>query len=446
MKKVLILAYDFPPYISVGGLRPYSWYKYFHEFGVYPIIVTRQWSNEQGNHLDYISQSASKETITTKSEFGTIVSAPYKPNFANRLMLKYGESKFWLVRKSISAYYEFAQYVFPVGPKQSICNAAKDYLENNTVDVIIATGDPFVLFKYASKLGKKYNIPWIADYRDPWSQLRRSNNAIIFNKYQRYFEKKIVQKAAIISTVSVFFEKKIREVIRNKPIVIIPNGYDPDSFEAIKEIKQQNEVLKIAYVGHIYDWHPIISFLRVISQFIKDMPNAKLQINFYGINIAEQLQKIITENFSEIGTYINIHPKIPNDLLIKKLAEENLLLLFNYYAFPGTKIYDYIALHRFILFCYSNDPEAKDLKEKYYPYIDADSNQEFAQEKLINETDSGFIVVDSFHLLQTLNNLYVEFLKEGQIKCNTVNATNYSRKYQVSKLAEIIKTLLSESK
>jgi glycosyltransferase involved in cell wall biosynthesis len=55
MKKVLILAYDFPPYVSVGGLRPYSWYKYFHEFGLYPIVVTRQWGNKYGNHLDYIA-------------------------------------------------------------------------------------------------------------------------------------------------------------------------------------------------------------------------------------------------------------------------------------------------------------------------------------------------------------------------------------------------------
>jgi len=27
-KKVLILAYDFPPYVSVGGMRPYNWYRY----------------------------------------------------------------------------------------------------------------------------------------------------------------------------------------------------------------------------------------------------------------------------------------------------------------------------------------------------------------------------------------------------------------------------------
>jgi hypothetical protein len=43
MKKVLILAYDFPPYVSVGGLRPHAWYNYLKEFGVEPIVVTRQW-------------------------------------------------------------------------------------------------------------------------------------------------------------------------------------------------------------------------------------------------------------------------------------------------------------------------------------------------------------------------------------------------------------------
>ena len=84
MKKVLILAYDFPPYVSVGGLRPYSWYKYFKEFGLYPIVVTRQWSNKYGNHLDYIAPSETNETIIEETEYGKIIRTPYKPNLSNR--------------------------------------------------------------------------------------------------------------------------------------------------------------------------------------------------------------------------------------------------------------------------------------------------------------------------------------------------------------------------
>jgi hypothetical protein len=63
MKKILILAYDFPPYVSVGGLRPYNWYRYLKEFGIEPIVVTRQWSNTHGNHLDYIAPSEDKNEV-----------------------------------------------------------------------------------------------------------------------------------------------------------------------------------------------------------------------------------------------------------------------------------------------------------------------------------------------------------------------------------------------
>ena len=60
-KRVLILAYDFPPYVSVGGLRPYAWYKYLRECGVYPVVITRQWANRYGNALDYIAAGESDE-------------------------------------------------------------------------------------------------------------------------------------------------------------------------------------------------------------------------------------------------------------------------------------------------------------------------------------------------------------------------------------------------
>ena len=169
MKKLLILAYDFPPYVSVGGLRPYSWYKHLKEFGIYPVVVTRQWDNKFGNYLDYVAPTKTNKTEVEKTEYGTIIRTPYKPNLANKILLKYGGNKFRLIRKSISAFYELTQWFFYVGPKKQLLKEADNYLKNNKVDAIIATGDPFILFKYASKLSAKYNIPWIADYRDAWS-------------------------------------------------------------------------------------------------------------------------------------------------------------------------------------------------------------------------------------------------------------------------------------
>ena len=285
MKKVLILAYDFPPYVSVGGLRPYSWYRYFQEFDIYPIIITRQWSNALGNHLDYISAGASNEVIIEENEYGTIVRAPYKPNIANRIMLKYGESRFRLIRKIISAYYEFAQFVFPVGPKSTLYFAANDYLKKNKVDAIIATGDPFVLFKYSSTLSEKYNTPWIADYRDQWSQNLYTTNAFFIKKWHAYLEFNYVKSASAVITVSDFLRKKIGELITSNPFYILPNGYDPEAIKNLNEIKQQSDILNIAFVGSIYDYHPLRSFLKQVSLFIEANENVKIKINFFGINL-----------------------------------------------------------------------------------------------------------------------------------------------------------------
>ncbi|MBI3520967.1 MAG: hypothetical protein HY062_16630 [Bacteroidetes bacterium] len=439
MKKVLILAYDFPPYVSVGGLRPLSWYKYLHEFGIYPIVVTRQWGNKYGNQLDYIASSEKDVAIKEEDRKGTIIKAPYKPNLANRLMLKYGEQKFKLFRKLLTGYYELAQFLSITGPKSSLFRAADEYLKNNQVDAIIATGEPFVLFQYAKKLSRKYNLPWMADYRDPWSQNLSAKENFLWKHWNAYFEIKTVSTAKVITTVDNYFKHLISGYLGNREVKVLTNGFDPETIEKIAGIKQKNETLQIAYVGYIYKWHPIKSFLAVISKFINQEENIRLCVNFYGINMPEELNNLILREFENLTNHVKIFPKIPNELLIKKLAEENLLLLFNYYSFSGTKIYDYLGLKRSILFCYTDDEEANLLKKQFYPYSNSGTIPENLQESIIHKTKSGYLLKDASHLLKKLEELYKEFLSNGYITCNTIDADKYSRKYQVKKMAEIIK-------
>src|SRR5262249_9288758 len=162
--RALILAYDFPPLVSVGGLRPYSWYRYLKQFGVEPTVITRQWSNHHGSALDYVATSDSKEVGVEASQFGTILRAPYKPNLSNRL-LQHSRTRVRLIRRVITAWYEVGQFILPIGPKRRLFSTARSYLRQHGADVIVATGEPFVLFMYASQLSKEFGVPWIADYR-----------------------------------------------------------------------------------------------------------------------------------------------------------------------------------------------------------------------------------------------------------------------------------------
>ncbi|MBN2777431.1 MAG: hypothetical protein JXR36_07305 [Bacteroidales bacterium] len=444
MKKVLIIAYDFPPYVSVGGLRPFSWYKYFKEFGLYPIVITRQWGNKYGTQLDYIAPSETNETIVEETEFGTIIRTPYKPNLSNRIILKYGENKFRFLRKLVTAYYEFMQFLFFVGPKAGIYRGAKKYIKKQKVDIIIATGEPFVLFKYAAKLSSKFNVHWIADYRDPWTQDKsRGNNPVRIFK-DKLLERQFLANASGVSTVSVFFLSQIRQNVETRTNLICPNGFDEENISAVQNISQGNEILSIGFVGTVYNWHPLEIFLKVVSEFVTINPDKNIHIYLYGTNLSQDDFDNLLEKFSALQNHFFKIPRMPNEELLRSLAERNLLLLFNYYSYMGTKIYDYLGLKRKILFCFSEDEESEKLKAKYFNITSKTPVNEKLQEELLLETNSGIIVKNSAHLFRVLDDLYTEFETSKKIDCFSNGIEEYSRRNQAKKLADLIKSVVEE--
>lgn len=441
MKRVLILAYDFPPFVSVGGLRPDSWYKYFHEFGIYPILVTRQWENKYQNHLDYIAPSQSDETIIEADEKGTLIRTPYSPNLANRIMLKYGDSKFVLVRKLITAFFEISQWFLPIGPKYTLYRTADDYIKTNRVDCIIATGDPFILFKYANQLSKDHQIPWIADYRDLWSQDLGLNNSPIYRKLMAFFEKRIVSKATVILVVNQFLKEEINRLIPEKKIELILNGFDPAYIEAARRLPQEDKVFSIGYAGSLYDWHPIESFLSALNKFIQKYPAKKIVVNFYGSNRPETIEDIKENVFPALKEIVRLIPRLSNKALLEQLAKNHLLLLFNDYYINGTKIYDYIGIQRKILFCYTQDERTISIAEQILNREDIRQKKHNLQSQFIEETNSGILIKDEDALLLALESQYEIFDSLKQVPCNSSNIDQFSRKRQIKNLAEIINQL-----
>src|SRR5690606_9683436 len=259
----------------------YNWLKYLKEFGVEPIVVTRQWDNKYGNAFDYIAPSATTDTIIEHTEFGTIIRAPFKPTISNRLLLKYGENRFRLLRKILTAINEVSQFMWICGPRKELYKAADVYLKQNKVDGIIATGEPFVLFYYAKKLGKRYTIPWIADYRDPWSKSSLKEISKIYFGWSRMLERRIVSSANKIISVSPLVEFKIRKNIIQVPIVEIGNGFDADSVGQITNISQGTEFFRIAFAGTIYEWHPWKSVVKQIVEFNKKSLTTKVFFDLY---------------------------------------------------------------------------------------------------------------------------------------------------------------------
>ena len=441
MKKVLILAYDFPPYVSVGGLRPNYWYENFKEMGLFPIVITRNWNPIHGNALDYIQPSKTKEIEIEETGKGILIKTPYKATLSNRLTLKGKKDPISnLLKKTSTGWNEIGQWFLPIGTKYELYKAAKNFLKDNKVDIILATGEPFILFKYASKLSKEFNTPWVADYRDPWSNRISINNKPIQKNIAKILEKKYLKNVKLISTVSEYFAAIIKKNVCDKPFAIIPNGYDENVLTENIKTPQNNELLTISLAGTIDQYHPYKQFLNVISDYLEKNPNRKIRVNFYGINNEKEISDIL-EQSCILKNKIKIFPKIPNNKLIQELYKSNVLLLFNYYSIVGTKIYDYLALNRKIILCFENDEEANLLKKKYFKTQLVKGLSENSQADLIRKTNSGIVVKDGEHLYEVLNDLCNEFEEKHYIENHTIGAENYSRKVQTKKIVGVLKNI-----
>lgn len=443
MKTVLILAYDFFPYISVGSLRPYSWYLNFMDNGIYPVIITRQWLIKNDKVIEYVSPGYSEKNEFIVKNNGTIIYTPYIPNLSNRLLLQYGKKRFVIVRKLLSILHEVLQYFFPIGNKKNIYRAAREYIQSNKVDLIIATVEPYVLLRYASKLSAEFNIPWIADYRDPWSMKNYPKKIFAQSLLETYLENKYNKSCLKIITVSEIISKQIRCKDLSK-FIISPNGYDENVVNSIDN-NIHGKKFTIALMGTIYRHHPILSFLKVLDKFVLKYNIDYELLHLYGNNIEQELKIWINENCPNLLPKLKFYLKMQNSDLLKKVSGHSVFLLFNAYSTMGTKIYEYIALKRKIIFCFSEDKESRELYNKYFPYVFNTDVKINLQEELINTTNSGIIVRDSYHLEEVFDELYNEFINNGYIKCESKNIAQYSRKKQAEVLAHTLNNLIIEN-
>jgi len=148
-KKLLILAYDFPPYISVGGLRPYAWFKYLDKEKWDITVVTRFWDKDVVNAVDCVNPTSIQKVQYAKEPEGEVYRIPFTPNLRDKILLKYGFNKFVLLRRVLSFFIDLLKhYFFQFDKYSEIYKVSDKLLSENKFDVILATGEPFVLFKY----------------------------------------------------------------------------------------------------------------------------------------------------------------------------------------------------------------------------------------------------------------------------------------------------------
>jgi len=212
------------------------------------------------------------------------------------------------------------------------------------------------------------NLKWIADFRDPWSELDLLNEFQLNNssmKKHKDLEREILQTADVTLTVSETWVKDLKRLGGNR-VELITNGYDADDFELKPKT---NDKFIIGHYGLLNHLRNPKNLWKVLDNLCNENPefNAKLEIHLSG--------NIDGEVMTEIETYPQLRDKI-KDLgylshaqVLQQYNEADvlLLLLFNSKSgignYPG-KIFEYFAAKKTILAFGPEDSDAEKLIEK----------------------------------------------------------------------------------
>ncbi|MCW5908125.1 MAG: glycosyltransferase [Chitinophagales bacterium] len=429
MKKALILAYDFPPLISIGAQRPYSWYKYLPDEGLKITVVTRHWEAAINSSEDYIKPTASN-VVCEENRGRKIIRVPYYPNLRDRLLLKYGAEKLVWLRKILSLFYSvFEHLLFLFDAKSNIYFEAEKELGSSKYDLIIATGEPFVLFRYGSLLAEKFNLPWVADYRDGWTTNQGNYRLNMLQKIQLAFfktrERKYISTALVVTTASPDYAKSLAENFVNKNIEVIYNGFDETVFEKAAEKTFDKNVFYITYAGTIYEHQNLEMFLEGVERFVAhySIPHSSFQVRFFGID-GQAVAKKRIQKFESLKPYISFHPRIAYAEIPTLLRQSHILLLL---SSPGAdwlnaKIFDYLAAERCILLV---------------------QNDKGILEKMIKDNTAGY-AADSVDDVKNILNTQFENFKSGKNFSGSAANTYrmFSRKAQAVRFAELIKSTI----
>ena len=310
------MAWDFPPYQAIGAARPNSWFTNFKKNSLYPIVVTRHWDPELNFKDAYIKSSNIQNTEIIENEFGTIIRTPYKSNFRDRIILKYGYNHFIFIRKLFSFItYAFSFWFIFLSDKRKVYYEALNYSKKVNIDLILATGEPFILHKFAYLISKKNKIPFIIDYRDGWTT--RDDNIKLegpkkwLNDYFfRPFEKKYLKNASCAITSNPFELPKIKKISPETKMFNVYNGYVKSEVNLGKGVRQLSDCFRIGYAGTIYPYNCVEEFLQGLKIFITQNPRANFKLLLLGIQSQpEQLRRI--ENYDPLlKTYIESTPRL----------------------------------------------------------------------------------------------------------------------------------------
>jgi hypothetical protein len=425
MNKVLIITYHFPPRPSVASLRPLGLANYLPEFGWQAVILTAALPGRPDPKFEVV------ETPRRDSAVLGWGRRLFKLDTEQTLMGQTAQLKKKLRIRSekspldllLTAVGEVTAYPDPQkGWRRVAAEAGENILRQQDIKAMISTSPPVTCHVVAKELKDEFKTPWIADFRDLWTQNYYYPYSRLRRTRERRLELKTLAAADALVTISQPMADDLRGLHREKRVQSIPNGFDPAEENTVPA--KLTDKFTITYTGNLYPIKrsPAPLFVALHDLITGGSINAgDIEVRFYGTQagwIDEQAELYgLTGVIKQFGT-------VPRETALSKQRESQLLLLLKWNdpeqkgAYSG-KIFEYLAARRPILAVGGYDDVVSELLEK---------------------TKAGVCGQTSEDIKALLLALYQEYRSTGAVKYggDEAETSKYSHREMARQFAHIL--------
>lgn len=432
-KKILIITYYWPPAGGPGVQRWLKFAKYLPEFGIEPIIYT-----PENPSYPIIDESLLNEISPDLKIVKTKIWEPYQ--FAEKLNPKSKQYKAGQFEKSEKQSFLTKLSVFIRGNffipdarqywVEPSVKFLRKYLKENQIETIITTGPPHSLHLIGYKLKELYpEIKWLADFRDPWTQISYHSELKLTSfaqKSHEILERKVLKNADCVIATS-FTDAENYKKLGAGRVEVLTNGFEETDFSIENArhpelVEGQNSKFKITYSGGLEFARNPLDIWKALDKLVQENEEfaSEFELEFIG-NLSQEVENSIDEN--NLSNYLIKKGYVSHKESIELIKNSDLLLLTNFPdekskgIIPG-KIFEYMATGNPIL---AIGPSGGDV------------------EKILEETESGSYFthtqkdkVKSF-ILSEYKKWKMNFIKNPSSKIY-----QYSRKSLTQRLSEII--------
>lgn len=399
MKRVLIVAYFFPPIAASGSVRPRAFARHLPDNGWDPVVLAADPSSTA--HL-----FGTDETLSTLLSDGIAVHrVPHRSVLQTAIDIRDGVRRAagrqsatrherapsgpapsvprsWLsqCRDTVSTTKEAALrhlFLFPDLQaswfRPAVRHGAR-LLTRDPVDAIFATGSPWTSLLVGMTLARRFRLPFIADFRDPWTR----------NNYHHWYHPSLLARAraaearicrqarwVVTNTDRLRAQFQADHPAMREKFVTITNGFDdpsPPMADAVATVDHRRRV-ELWHFGSLYKNRNPVALLNAIAALDAEglIPPDALRVRFVGLwavndPVSERLASTL-----EARGLMTREPQISRDECVRQMRMAPALLAIqpdSPLQIPA-KIYEYAAARRPILVI-GGEGATADLVEKYH--------------------------------------------------------------------------------